>query len=64
MIVVVTLKSHCGSSGLIPQGEPNIFSLIATKLVCKDNRGGESRRIVQVASSGSCKMKGIEADCS
>ena len=64
MIIVVTLKSHHGSPGLIPRGEPNIFSLIASKLVCKDDRGGESWGIVQVASAGSCRMRGIEADCS
>ena len=46
--------------------EPNIFSLIATKLAGKKDGEGGSRGCVQVASADSCRMIGIEAgpDCS
>ena len=44
--------------------EPNIFSLIATKFAGKKDGGGGSRGCVQVASADSCRMIGIEADCS
>ena len=39
---------------------PNIFSLIATKLACKNSGGGESRGYVQVTSADSCRMRGIQ----
>ena len=37
----------------------NIFSLIATKLACKNDGGGGSRGYVQVTSADFCRMRGI-----
>ena len=45
-------------------GELNIFSLIATKLACRNDGGGRSRCCVLVASTDFFRMRGIEADCS
>ena len=40
--------------------EQIIFSLVATKLVNKNSRGGGSQDHVQLASADSCRTRGIE----
>ena len=40
--------------------EPNLFSLIARKLACRNNGGGKSQGYVQVTSTDSCRMREIE----
>ena len=40
--------------------EPNFFSLIATKLACRNDGGGGSWGYVQVMSADSCRMRRIE----
>ena len=44
--------------------EPNIFSLIATKLVWRNDAGGESQGCMQVASADYFRMREIDVDCS